>query len=148
MLVPPNRRRRERRQDPRLREPLERKGDRRSEDRRDSSRPFRNLFVESSLAPLPIQHRASISLQGARWVTELPPPEVNITLHLQLPDMATESIIAARIERREELGDGNTELYAAFVGMDVKTELALARFIDNRSHLATELEAEARVQGN
>lgn len=136
MLLTPDRRAQDRRADERVAEPLERKDVRRREDRREASRPFRTLFVQSSVAPLPVLHRASLSLAGARWVTENAPPEAEISLHLQLPDMAAAAVIPARIERRRVLENGRTELFAAFTGLDLKTELALARFIEARSRLA------------
>ncbi len=136
MIVPPNRRQQDRRVDTRVSEPLERKGDRRGEDRRDSPRPIRSVFVRSSLVPLPVLEEAALSLQGATWKTAHPPTEEKVQVHLQLPDMANESVLDAVIQRRRDLGDGVTEIYAAFEQLDVKTELALARFIESRAQLA------------
>lgn len=136
MIVTPDRRSRDRRASPRVAEPLERKASRRAEDRRDASRPFKTLFVQSSVAPLPVLHRASLSLGGAKWVTEHPPEEDEVTLHLQLPDMVQAAVFSARIERRRTLKNGKTELYAAFLDLDLKTELALARYVESRGRLA------------
>jgi hypothetical protein len=136
MIVTPDRRGRDRRANPSVAEPLDRKASRRAEDRRDASRPFKTLFVQSSLAPLPILHRASLSLGGAKWVTQDAPEEAEISLHLQLPDMPQAAVVAARIERRRVLKNGKTELYAAFLDLDLKTELALARFLESRGRLA------------
>lgn len=139
MLVKPDRRHQNRRADEGGTESQDRKDPRR-EDRREASRPFRTLFVQSSLAPLPVLHRASLSLGGACWVAESAPPEEEISLHLQLPDMASAVVIPARIQRRRALEDGKIEIYAAFTQLDVKTELALARFIEDRSRLAAAVE--------
>lgn len=135
MLIPPNRRARERRQDPRVDEPLQRKSDRRAEDRRDSERPMRKIFVRSSLAPLPIQHVASLSLEGVTWVTGQGPSEDTVEVLLRLPDMPDELTVPSRIMRRRPLGDGQVEIYAAFAALDLKAELSIARFIETRTQL-------------
>jgi hypothetical protein len=140
MLVPPDRRTQDRRTDSRLDEPLERVAPRRREERRDAARPFRSLLVQSSVAPLPVPHRASLSLTGARWITVWNPPEDEIVLRLKLPDMPREAVIPARIERRRALENGKVELFAAFTALDLQTELALARYIDARTRLAAALD--------
>ena len=139
MLIAPDRRHQDRRSDSRIPEPLERKSDRRADDRRDAERPLRRLFVRSSVAPLAIEHRATLSLEGATWTAWFAPPENEVELLLQLPDMAREQLVHARIERRRPLRDGEVELFARFIDLDVKTELALARFIDARARLSSEL---------
>lgn len=92
--------------------------------------------MKSSEAPLPVLHELSLSLQGATWKTTFAPPEDRVTLYLQLPDMPAEVPVEATIQRRRDVGEGVIELYASFVELDVKTELALARFIESRSQLA------------
>lgn len=143
MLVEPDRRHQDRRTDARVDEPLERKAPRRQgdRDRRDASRTFRNLLVRSSASPLPVPHRASLSLEGARWTTYVPPPDDVVSLELKLPDLLAPVTLAARIERRSPRPDGKTDVYAAFTALDVRTELALARFIEGRSRLAGALQA-------
>lgn len=136
MIVTPDRRSRDRRVDSRIPEAIDRVKSRRREDRRDAARPFKTLFVQSSVAPLPVLHRASLSLGGAKWVTEHAPEETDVTLHLQLPEMTSAAVISARIERRRALKNGKTELYAAFLDLDLKTELAIARYLESRTRLA------------
>lgn len=137
MLQDPDRRSQDRRTDSRVSEPLERKAPRRLGERRESSRPFRTLFVHSSIAPLPVLHRASLSLSGARWVTEVAPEEDAVVLELKLPDMVSAAKIPGRIERRKTLTDGKIEVYARFGSLDLPTELALARYIEGRARLAS-----------
>jgi hypothetical protein len=141
MLIAPNRRRQDRRAEARVPEALERKRERRADDRRDTERPLRRLYVRSSVAPLAIEHRAVLSLEGATWTSWFAPPEEEVELLFQLPDMPREQLVHARIERRRELGGGETELYARFLDLELNTELALARFIEARARLSAELAA-------
>jgi|GEM_PF-6063806 len=140
MILTPDRRSTERRVRSKIPEAIDRMGARRAEERRDAGRPFKTLFVQSSVAPLPVLHRASLSLGGAKWVTEHPPEESEVTLHLQLAEMPKPAVVAARIERRRALKNGKTELYAAFLDLDVKTELTLARFLETRARLSAAVE--------
>jgi hypothetical protein len=139
MLVEPDRRHQDRRTDARVEEPLDRKAPRRQGDgdRREASRTFRNLLVRSSASPLPVPHRASLSLEGARWATYVPPPDDVVSLEFKLPDLLSPVQVSARIERRSSRPDGKTDVYAAFTGLDVRAELALARFIEGRNKLAS-----------
>jgi hypothetical protein len=54
--------------------------------------------------------------------------------------MPAAAVIAARIERRRVLKNGKTELYAAFLDLDLKTELTVARYLESRTRLAAAVE--------
>lgn len=143
MLTTPDRRSRKDRRGPvRLDVPVERKATapRRREDRRDSPRVPRIIHVrelgtsgEYEKAP------GDLAIGGVRWRSDHYPTSRRVQLSVRVPGYARAVVATAHIVRVEILDD-ELQLHATFDEIDVKDELAVARFIDSRSSLATAVE--------
>lgn len=143
MLITSDRRTRKDRRGPiRVEDRIERKAGppRRREDRRDSPRVPRIIHVrelgedgEFEKAP------GDVAVGGVRWRSDHYPSSRQVELTLRIPGYARPVTATARIVRVELLDD-ELQLHATFEEIDVKDELAIARFIHGRAALASVIE--------
>jgi len=109
-------------------EALERsRGERRQAERRDSPRlPARFLVSDGRGGGVEVE--GDLGLGGASWESAAPPRSDTLELACTLPE---DGVVVARmhIVRREARGQ-RTRLHANFAGMNVETELRLARWLD------------------
>ena len=113
-------------------ENLERSGrDRRAEERRDSPRIPQRLWVKDD-AESGLFHvfDGEVGLGGASWTTRWPPLDGNVEVRFRIPDLHEEVAAPARIVRVSEDGD-EARVHVVFNKMKVRTELALARHLQN-----------------
>ena len=135
MTLPKNRRAQPRRNRLAISEGIERKGERRAEDRRDSPRIKRRLKISAAGEATVLQElEGEGSLGGASWKTRAWPPTGPVLVRFRLPDVLGEVSAVARIIQAKRLGRV-FEVHVRFVQMDLISELALARFLDGRSRL-------------
>lgn len=122
-LSPPmsDRRRTDRRTNAAVPEPLERKRDRRAEDRRDSWRRVTKLTVVVGTSRQSVD--AELGLGGASFSPTRPFTERTVVLELSVGPTTTLSLPAqvTRVAQRT---------HVRFEALDTKTELALARWLD------------------
>jgi len=110
-------------------EALERRGERRGEERRDSPRrPARFLISDGRGGVVEVE--GDLGLGGASWESAAPPRGNTVELACTLPEAG---VVVARLEvvRREARGQ-KTRLHGSFAGMNVETELRLARWLDGQ----------------
>ena len=122
-MIAPDRRQTERRRHDALGEPLERKADRRGDERREAPRALRRVWLVDPLEPgIPQAFEGELSLKGASFDTLYPPLSDKVELCFRLgPE---EVHLPAKVERVQDtrvtvLFDGNVEL-----------ELKLARWLE------------------
>jgi hypothetical protein len=139
----PDRRSRDRRISLKVVESLERHRQRRIGERRDSPRLRKTLEIPSNEGPIAVCD-GDISLGGVRYRTAFPPRRGTIEVRFRLPDVLTEVSAIARVVRTRNDG-AFTEVHARFVDMDLKDELALARFLETRSQLYQEIDDARRA---
>lgn len=109
-------------------EPLERAGrERRAEERRDSPRVPRRLWVKDPLEGGTFQvFDGELGLGGASWVTRWPPLGEELEVRFRVPAYGPEVQAQARILRTLKLGE-DTLVQAEFLQMPLPAELELAR---------------------
>jgi hypothetical protein len=114
--------------------------ERRADDRRDSPRVNKQLRVVDGVAAL--ERSGEIGLGGASWLqaAALPTGRV-VELSFSLPDLAESVRTAAEVLHCVPV-DGGHRVQVRFLELDVKHELALARFLETASRLE-----EARLTG-
>jgi hypothetical protein len=133
--MPYDRRERERRTDWRVTEPIERlNSDRREEDRRDSPRvPHRIWVKDPAESGLFHVFDGEVSLGGASWATSWPPLSDHIEVRFRIPDLEDELCAPARVVRTTP-EDGDLKVQVEFKPMQLKQELALARYLEAWQH--------------
>lgn len=137
MLILPDRRdRKERRGPAKVEESLERKAPRRRGDRRDSPRVPRIILVrEAGSGGEYEKSPGDLSLGGCRWRSEHFPESRQVELCIRVPGYARPVQARAEVIRVELLAD-ELELHATFTEIDVKAELAIARYLESRQQLS------------
>ncbi len=122
-MISPDRRRADRRRFDALGEPLERKQDRRDDERREAPRALRRVWVVDPLEPgIPQAFEGELSLKGASFDTLYPPLSDQIELCFRLgPE---EVHLPAKVERVQD-----TRVTVLFDNT-VELELKLARWLD------------------
>jgi hypothetical protein len=144
MLTTPDRRSpRDRRGPSRLDEEVERTATapRRKGDRRDCLRVPRILLVRELSAPDEYEMSpGDVSLGGVRWRSDHVPVGGTVEVCFRVPDFAQEVKAIAEVARVEHLEGREHRIHATFSELDVKAELALARYIESRERLAREEE--------
>jgi hypothetical protein len=117
-------------------EPLERYDQRRvGEERRNSPRFPMRLWVADALeGGVPAVYEAEMSLGGASWWTRYPPIASEVDVHFRLSELH-EHTAHARVLRILEDGT-DRHVQVQFTDMSLKTELALARYLEAQVHEA------------
>jgi hypothetical protein len=112
-------------------EPIERKGNRRGEERRASPRVARRLWVVDSVeGGVPHVYEGEVGLGGASWATGFPPLAEKFEVRFRVPDHAEEVTASAKIIRDSAAGD-ETRVRVIFTDLPLRHELALARYLDD-----------------
>lgn len=117
-------------------EPLERYIQRRvGEERRNSPRFPMRLWVADALeGGVPAVYEGEMSLGGASWWTRYPPIAPEVDVHFRLAELQ-EHTAHARVLRVLEDGT-DRRVQVQFTDMSLKTELALARYLESQVHEA------------
>jgi len=115
---------------------------RRQGDRRESPRVPRRLLVRDSAGADFALCAGDVSLGGARWRADRFPENGRVEIRFHLPNFSRLACATARVVRAE-LDDDTLELLATYEDLDVRAELALARFLEDRARLAADLAAGA-----
>ena len=112
-------------------EAIERKSNRRSEERRTSPRVPRRLWVVVSVeGGVPKVYEGEIGLGGASWRTDYPPLADQIEVRFWVPEHEEEVKATAKIARVALVGD-DTRVQVIFTDLPLRHELALARYLDD-----------------
>lgn len=113
-------------------EPLERFSERRGmEERRTSPRaPVRLWVVDPGESGVPTVYEGEVSLGGASWWTRYPPLAAEVDIHFRLPE-GFELKTRARVLRVMDDG-ADHRVQVKFTDLPVKSELALARYLESR----------------
>ncbi len=115
---------------------------RRQGDRRESPRVPRRLLVRDSAGADFALCAGDVSLGGARWRADRFPENGRVEIRFHLPNFSRLACATARVVRAD-LEEDALELLAAYEDLDVRTELALARYLEDSARLAAELAAGA-----
>lgn len=134
----PDRRQQDRRITLKVIEPLERKRPRRIGERRESPRLRRTLEVPSEEG-VSIICEGDLSLGGVCFRTAFPPRARELEIRFTLPDVLGEVSALAEIVRTQQDG-AFVEVHARFIELELKAELALARFVESRSAMVQALD--------
>ena len=118
------RRKTERRTNPAVPEPLERKRDRRAEERRESTRRATDLVVTSGATRYPTS--GELGLGGASFTLPVAPPK-RLIIELSLAGRAVS--LPARVTD-ERSTKGGFQVHVTFEELSTPTELAVARWLD------------------
>ena len=113
---------------PKLAESLERKRERRGEERRESPRVPLRLWIRDPKGGLPEVHDGLISMGGVSWPARYPPKTKELEVGFRLPDSGDEVFARAVVMRQVQDGD-DAWVQATFTEVDVMTELKLARWL-------------------
>jgi len=109
-------------------EPLERRAERRREDRRSSFRAVRRVTVVEAPDGVVREFSANLSLEGAQFIAPAALISSQVEVRLQLPEME-ELRMPGQVTRMDPVGRA-TAIHVRFDALDVRTELALARMLD------------------
>lgn len=134
----PDRRQHDRRIALKVIEPLERQRQRRIGERRESPRLKRQLEVPSEEG-VSILCEGDLSLGGVRFRTAFPPRARELEIRFTLPDVLGEVSALAEVVRTQQDG-AFIEVHARFIDLDLKAELALARFLESRARMVQALD--------
>jgi hypothetical protein len=112
-------------------EPIERKSDRRDEERRDSPRVPRRLWVvDSNEGGVPKVFDGEVGLGGASWNTAFPPMSEYFEVRFRVPEYEEEVKLPAKVCRVVTQGEDN-RVQVVFTDLPLRHELALARYLDD-----------------
>jgi PilZ domain-containing protein len=126
-------------------EPLERYAERRlGEERRMSPRaPLRLWVVDPGESGVPSVYEGEVGLGGASWWTRYPPLAAQVDIHFRLPEGFE---LKARAKVLRVLDDGDDHrVQVKFTDLPVKTELALARYLESKVRLEKPLALQGQV---
>lgn len=116
-------------------ESLERRGERRSEDRRDS--PRRSLVLQvSEHGGRPRACPGDLSINGASFLTTSPPAGELVQLTFTLPTYAGAISASGYVVSRWGTPHG-TQVGVAFTDIDVEGQLAIAQWLDDEPLFAS-----------
>ncbi|MGQ0505511.1 MAG: hypothetical protein ACT4TC_09340 [Myxococcaceae bacterium] len=139
MLTTPDRRTESRRSPlPKVPEPLQRQSERRGEDRRDVTRVIRKVMLIDCANGNSQELEVYLSLEGISWVAFERPEGEAVEVLLELPVLIEPLRLLSPITRLSKR-EGLFEVHARFPELDLKLELALARFIEDRIRLENAL---------
>lgn len=125
------RRDKERRADEKVPEPLERaNSERRREDRRDSPRlPMKFLLRDLKDDSGWHEREGDLSLGGIAWAGKYPAMGTDVEVRFRLPGVPREVRASGEIIRVVQKS-GGIEFNVRFTELDVRSELAVAKFLD------------------
>ncbi|MBX5481331.1 MAG: PilZ domain-containing protein [Myxococcaceae bacterium] len=113
-------------------EKISRIRERRQGDRRDSPRyPMTFLVRDSGEDNLWEEREGDLSLGGIHWRGKTPPKGKAVDVRFRLPGVPREIRAQGEIIRLQDL-DGGIHFHVRFTELDVKDELAIARYLDDR----------------
>jgi hypothetical protein len=113
-------------------EPLERYSERRvGDERRTSPRAALRLWVvDPGESGVPAVYEGEVGLGGASWWTRYPPIAAEVDIHFRMPE-GNEIRARAKVVRTVEDG-ADHRVQVKFTDLPVKTELALARYLESK----------------
>lgn len=123
----PERRKTDRRSNPAVPEPLERKKERRAGDRRDSLRKKATFTVTDGSTKHEVE--GELGLGGASFV--LPGPPAHDALVLELRVGKTTLRLPGRVTEARAARTAVRHVHLKFDELDTRTELALAKWLDD-----------------
>ncbi len=112
---------------------IERKQERRAEERRTSPRLPRRMWIEDPLeGGIARVVEGEVGLGGASWTTPFAPLASNVEVRFRVPDHSEEIIAtAAVLSAREE--DSTMRVRVVFTDLALRSELALANYLDTQT---------------
>lgn len=128
------RRDKDRRGEDKLAEPLERaNAERRREDRRDSPRvPMKFLIRDLKDDSGWHEREGDLSLGGIAWRGKFPAMGTDVEVRFRLPGVPREIRASGEIIRVVQK-TGSLEFNVRFTELDVRSELAIAKYLDGQS---------------
>ena len=112
-------------------EPIERSRERRDEERRDSPRVPRRLWVvDAHEGGVPKVFDGEVGLGGASWNTAFPPLSETFEVRFRVPEYEEEMKLPAKLSRVVAQGNDN-RVQVTFTDLPLRHELALARYLDD-----------------
>lgn len=133
LVVSGDRRELERRRHTGVPEPLQRRSERRDEQRRSSPRVPQRLWVSDPReGGVPQVYEGEISLWGASWWARYPPMSGELEVRFRIPHHPYELTARARVVREDTLGD-DTKVQVEFTDVELEEQLALARYLELRN---------------
>ena len=112
-------------------EPIERKSDRREEERRVSPRVPRRLWVvDPEEGGVPKVFEGEVGLGGASWSTAFPPLAKEVEVRFRVPEHDEEVKVPATIARIQLAGE-DMRVQVVFTDLPLKHELAIAKYLDD-----------------
>ena len=116
-----------------LGEPLERDGDRRDEERRGTPRLSQRLWIADPVeGGVDKVFDGELGLGGASWITRYPPLSSTVEVRFRVPTTSEEVSAHAKVIAMRPY-DGETHVRVMFTDLELKGELALARYLDERT---------------
>ena len=105
------------------------------DDRRDSPRvPMKFLLHDVADASGEwVEREGDLSLGGIYWRGKTPPHGVDVDVRFRIPGVAKELRARGEIIRVKDQGGVAIDFHVRFVEIDVQSELAMARFLDEWS---------------
>ena len=129
----PEKRSKERRGDAKLSDPIDRKSERRNDDRRDSPRvPMKFLLRDLKDDTGWHEREGDISLGGISWRGKYPAMGHDVEVRFRLPGTPREIRASGEIIRVVQQ-TGSIDFHVRFTELDIRAELAIARFLDQEA---------------
>ena len=123
----------ERRRFDALGEPLERSRERRAEERRATPRLPQRLWIADPVeGGVEKVFEGEIGLGGASWSALFPPLSNELEVRFRVPTSSEELRAQAKVIALQARG-GETHVRVTFTDFALKSELALARYLDERT---------------
>ncbi|MBS2028387.1 MAG: PilZ domain-containing protein [Deltaproteobacteria bacterium] len=110
-----------------------RRRERRMGDRRESPRLPIKVWVKNSASNTFEQVEGDISVGGLHFVDKLPITGKQIDLRFKLPGRTEEVRVHGEVIQVSQKKAGGYGAHVKFADLDLDTQLAIARFIDERS---------------
>jgi uncharacterized protein (TIGR02266 family) len=110
--------------------------DQRNEDRRDSIRvPMKFLVRDVSEGGSYVEREGDLSLGGIYWRGKTAPFGTEVEVRFRLTGVPKEVKAKGEIIRVKEVG-GDVDFHVRFTELDVESELAVARFLEDAAKAA------------
>lgn len=109
----------------------EKKKSKSHDDRRDSPRIEMTFLLRDAGDPTNewVERQGDLSLGGIYWKGKTPPRGVDVEVRFKLPGVPKEIRAPGEIIRVKDQGGVGIDFHVRFTELDVKSELAIARFL-------------------
>ncbi len=118
-----------------VKEPLQRRRERRGGERRDAPRARRMVSITDRGTGETVHVEAFLSLEGLSWSSPIRTVSNSVDVTLELPDLLAPLHLTAKVDRVPRKTAGRYRLHARFPELSLKNELGLARFLEHRARV-------------